>query len=105
MPEKPERVWIDPPGVEPEISLEDYGKLLEATSSPQSVMYVNLTRRWRWMFIGMVYIFTAFVIYFGQQFDFSLEIFEIMFLSVGAFFIIIALLLYKRTGESRFGWR
>ena len=98
------RIWIDPPGIEPEISLEDLDKPYVWTGSPPLPLKIaeNLFRRWRLMFIGMLYLFTGLIIQIAVEFGITIDMIQSIFIIVGFIFISLAMFIYKRTGERRF---
>jgi hypothetical protein len=101
MTEKPKRIFIDPPGVDPEISQEILGEILTATNSLPTATQANiiLGKRWRMRFIGILYTFTAIVIWACVQLEIPVEVIQIILLTVGILFIIMSFLIYKNTGE------
>jgi hypothetical protein len=102
----PERIWIDPPGIEPEISLEELGKPYEWEGSPplpqNLTISENIFRRWRLMFIGLLYLFTGVAIQIAVEFGITIDMIQSIFIGVGFLFISMAMLIYKKNGERRF---
>jgi hypothetical protein len=102
---KEERVWIDPPGVNPELTLTEAEALKKWEYLSQYSTKSNLMKRWQLMFIGLLYLFTGVAIQIAVEFGITIDIIQTIFLVVGFTFISLAMLLYKKTGESRFQWK
>lgn len=96
--DKKERIWFDPPGVSPEIPQESIDRMKYLLAYPHGL------RRWKMMFIGILYLFTGILLYLVINYsDIPVETIPAIFLWVGGLFLITAGILYKRGGEGRWG--
>ena len=108
---KKERIWNDPPGLKPEIplsvtqdQLDQLEKWRHLAAYPAGQPPVeNRIRRWKYLYIGMIYTLIGVVIKVMSIWEIPLDSLPFTLILVGLFFISIGITLYKQTGERRWG--
>jgi len=88
---KKERVWNDPPGLEPEIP-----GITQEPRIPSNVIIISPQGflKWKMGFIGSVYFLTGLVIYYFITYtETPVSTFSTMFIGLGGLFFIISLLI------------
>lgn len=105
---KKERVWYDPPGVDPEPL--DYPQPTKETLdkwkylAAYSKEWEGKARRWRILFIGLLYLLTGVILYIIINYtDIPVEMMPVIFFWAGGFLLVIGNILYKQNGELRWG--
>jgi hypothetical protein len=105
---KRQRIFHDPPGVDPEPMTDSSGagmSLEDLTRKyPDGLLIpVNLFNRWKMMFMGIIYLFLGGTIWvMVNLLDITVDIIIPMLVGLGLFFVGLAMFLYKQTGERRF---
>lgn len=94
--QKKERVWNDPPFL-------NEGQLEVPRTEKQLIHMGMVSRRIKFVFIGLIYFFLGVAVEAGILLGAPLELLPVILTSCGILFILIGLVIFRKDGSSRIG--